>query len=70
MTLAEKLATAQAAYHDIMTGKAPRVIVDQNGERIEYSPANASRLNAYILELKRQIGGVGNTIGGPMEVWI
>ena len=58
---------AEAAYHKLMIGESARVFVDQNGERIEYTPANATRLAAYILELKRQLSQVTT---GPMRVWL
>jgi N-formylglutamate amidohydrolase len=52
MTTSELLAQAELEYHNLMTGLKPRVYVDQNGERIEYTPANAGRLRQYITELK------------------
>ena len=51
-TTAEKLAEAQAAYHALMTGKSARVVVDQNGERVEFTAINAERLLAYIKQLE------------------
>lgn len=68
MTLQEKLIDAEAAYHSLLTGQQARVYVDQNGERVEYTPANASRLAAYIADLKRQITPVQT--GGPMRVFL
>lgn len=56
MTLATDLAEAQAAYHSLMTGKMARVIVDSNGERVEFTAANADKLAKYIADLKQQIG--------------
>ncbi|MEL6284583.1 MAG: gpW family head-tail joining protein [Pseudomonadota bacterium] len=57
MTLAEKLADAEAAHHDLMVGRAALIFVDQNGERVEYNRASAPKLAAYISELKRKIAG-------------
>ena len=57
MTLAEQLAEARAAYHRLQIGEAAVVLVDQNGERVEYRPATAPRLAAYIGDLERQIAG-------------
>lgn len=57
MTLADQLAEARAAYHRLQIGEAASVLVDQNGERIEYRPATAPRLAAYIADLERQIAG-------------
>lgn len=50
----DKLDAARAAYHNLMTGAAARVIVDQNGERVEFVVANAPRLAAYIAQLEAQ----------------
>ena len=54
-TIKQKLAEAQKAYHDLMLGQQVRVFVDQNGERVEYTAANASRLQAYIQSLRSLI---------------
>lgn len=56
MTLATDLADAQVAYHNLMTGKMARVIVDSNGERVEFTSANADKLAKYIADLKQQLG--------------
>lgn len=68
MTLAEKLADAKAAFHDLVTGKKPRVLVDQNGEKIEFTVANRDALAAYIADLERQISGSGG--GRAVRVWL
>lgn len=68
MTLQDQLTSAQDAYHKLMTGKAVRVAVDQNGERIEYTTANADRLRAYIRDLELQVAG-GTRSTGPMKVF-
>lgn len=54
-TLAQQLVEAETAYHDLLIGKAARVYVDQNGERVEYVAANRQALAAYIQSLKDQI---------------
>ena len=61
-----RLAAAEEAYHSVMLGGQAKVYVDQNGERIEYGVTNASRLAAYIAELKRLLG-IG--CGGPLNIW-
>lgn len=66
MTLAEKLAEAEAAYHRLMTGQSARVVVDQNGERVEFTAINVNRLAEYIASLKKQIDGKQS---GPARVW-
>ena len=54
-TPAENLASAQLAYHRLMTGGAPSVIVDRDGQRVEYQRADTSKLAQYILTLQGQI---------------
>lgn len=51
------LASAKAAYHRLMTGTSVAEVVDQNGEKVRYSTANASLLKTYIDELKASIAG-------------
>jgi hypothetical protein len=65
-TNAELLAQAKAAYHDLMIGQSARVVVDQNGERVEYTAANAARLAAYIQYLENLI--TPKTVRGPAGV--
>jgi hypothetical protein len=65
--LTARLTQAESAYHELMTGRQPRVLVDQNGERVEYSPSNHFRLAAYINDLKVKLGLITN---GPMRVWM
>jgi hypothetical protein len=51
-----------------MTGLKVRVFVDHNGERVEYTNANAARLRAYIQELERQVdANIQHT--GPLRVF-
>lgn len=53
--LKEKLAAAEDAYNKLMLGQAPRVVVDQNGERVEFTAASASKLLGYISSLRDMI---------------
>lgn len=66
MTPAEKLTEAEAEYHALVTGNKPRVIVDQNGERVEFTMANVARLAAYIQSLRRTLYG---STRGPASVF-
>jgi hypothetical protein len=59
------LADAEKALHSLMLGQTARTFVDQNGERVEFTAANAGRLRAYIYELKLKLGKVKAT--GPMK---
>lgn len=62
LTTEEKLAEAVKALHDLMTGRSARVVVDQNGERVEFTSINIGALRAYIDELK------GSTVArGPLR---
>ena len=63
-----RLTEAESALHQIMLGNGARVYVDQNGERVEYFAANASRLRAYIAELKLLLGRT--TVQGPLNYWM
>lgn len=67
LTLSERLNEAEDALHLLMTGRAVTVFVDQNQERVEYNLANLPRLQAYIADLKRQIG---DSTPRPMSVFI
>lgn len=58
MATQQQLDQARAAYHNLMTGKLPRVVVDQNGERVEFNAANSSKLLAYIQQLENELTGV------------
>lgn len=64
--LQQRLTEAESAYHQLMMGAKASVIVDSNGERVEFQAANAQRLAAYIQDLKRRLG---QSSSGPMQVW-
>lgn len=51
-----QLKEAEAAYHDLMTGRQVRVVLDQNGERVEFSGASRATLYNYILGLQAILG--------------
>jgi hypothetical protein len=67
LTLEQKITAAEAAYHSLMTGTMPRVVVDQNGERVEFTAANSAKLYQYIQDLKRQAGAGGSSFIGPAQ---
>ncbi|QTG12345.1 phage tail protein [Agrobacterium tumefaciens] len=68
MTLQERIADAKAALHDLMTGRRVRVVVDQNGERVEYSAANRADLSAYIAMLEAELSTRTKAVGA-MRLW-
>lgn len=50
--LVDKITEAESAYHELMTGRAARIVIDQNGERVEFVAANRAALYTYIQQLK------------------
>lgn len=50
------LKEARQAYHNLMIGNAPRVVVDQNGEKVEFTATNKQALLSYITQLEQQLG--------------
>lgn len=58
---------AKLAYHNLMTGKMPRVIVDQNGERVEFTATNRTGLLNYIKELEQKLGYPGCSAGSQPQ---
>lgn len=71
-TLSERLADAEAAYHDLMIGKTLVEFRDSNGETVRYTGANRGSLASYITELKRQIAVENGTTrqAGHMRVFL
>lgn len=67
LSAAQRLVEAEDALHQLLTGTSARVFVDQNGERVEYTSANAARLRAYIEELKREIASSELGSNGPLR---
>jgi gpW len=55
VTLQQQITDAETAYHNLMTGRMARVVVDQNGERVEFAAARKSDLYTYIQQLKAQM---------------
>lgn len=55
MALKLRIAKLEAAYDDILAGRAIKKFVDQNGEQVEYNTANAANLLAYINSLKAML---------------
>ena len=52
----QQLADAREKYHLLLTGQSARVLVDQNGERIEFSATNKAALADYIQQLEMETG--------------
>lgn len=66
MTLQEQLAQAEQAYHELLIGQSARVVVDQNGERVEFTATTRASLRQYIEQLKLRISGT--CPAGPLRV--
>jgi len=48
------IADAEKQYHMLQIGRMARVVVDQNGERVEFTAANRAGLHGYITSLKAE----------------
>lgn len=57
--LRELLDDSLDALHQLRTGRSPRVIVDQNGERVEFTAANQANLVNYINQLRAAMASKG-----------
>lgn len=66
MTLSERLADAEAKYHQLMTGTAVVEVTDQNGEKVTFSRASSNNLAKYIQSLTNQLNNVSR---GPMSAF-
>lgn len=56
-----RLDAARRAYDDLMTGGAVSRFVDQNGESVQYSRANATQLLAYVRRLEGELSDCQNS---------
>lgn len=63
--LVDTLTEAREAYHALVTGQAARVVVDQNGERVEFVAANRAALYKYIMDLESKLGIATSSVNGP-----
>lgn len=57
MSQSVRLAQAEEALHNLVTGQMARVVVDQNGDRVEFTMTNVADLRAYIASLR--VGTLG-----------
>lgn len=53
--LRAKISDAETQYHALITGRMARVIVDQNGERVEFTSTRRADLYNYIQALKAEL---------------
>jgi hypothetical protein len=61
LTLQQQLDEARVAYHALQTGTLARVVVDQTGQRVEFTAANKANLYLYIQELLGLLGQADST---------
>lgn len=66
--LQTRLVAAENAYHELMTGDAVRITVDQNGERVEFTRGTASRLELYINALREALNTNPANSGRPRPI--
>ena len=50
-----RIVKLEASYDAIMSGTAVKKFVDQNGEQVEYTSANAAKLLAFIQQLQAMV---------------
>lgn len=68
MDLAARIAEAEAAYHNLMTGRhAVKVTIE--GQETEFNRVSAPALKAYIAGLKAELAGLMARGGGAIG-WV
>lgn len=70
-TIQERLTEAESAFHRLQLGESAVEVRDSDGSSVRYTPANASRLAAYIEDLRAQLAvetGSGDRHAGPMRL--
>lgn len=71
VTLQGMATQAQAAYTALMTGSQARVVVDQNGERVEFTATNRQNLLGFINAINAAIfakQNPGPKVRGPLRM--
>jgi hypothetical protein len=63
-----RLTKAETAYDELLTGKAVKRFVDQNGETVEYTVANAEKLEDYIQSLKDCLNPIAAAFRRPRAI--
>lgn len=65
VNIQQQLDEARAAYHSLNTGTMARVVVDMDGERVEFVAANRAGLYNYIRELESKLSAPAVVTRGP-----
>ncbi|MEH6553975.1 gpW family head-tail joining protein [Pseudoalteromonas tetraodonis] len=66
MTEEQRLAEMKTAYSNLLMGKSVRVM-QKDGRRVEFSPANINKLKSAITELENALGSSNRR--GPAGVF-
>lgn len=65
--LKSMMADALDALHSLRTGRQVRVVVDQNGDRVEFTAANQAGLITYINQLQSALQSKGCVECSPVS---
>lgn len=68
-TTAELLREAKDALHALQIGQGVAEVRDSSGESVRYTPANVSRLKAYIAELTAELNQTTRVVRPMRPVW-
>lgn len=63
-----RLTNAEAAYDQLVTGKAVRRTIDQNGESVEFTVANLATLSGYIRALREALSPTLARMAAPRPI--
>lgn len=66
--LTTRLSEAEDALHKLLIGGHARVVVESNGERVEFTAGNSQKLRSYIFELQVTLGV--RVPCGPLKPWM
>lgn len=62
-----KIADLRQSYEDLLSGRKARVLVDQNGERIEFNAGNPRALLTYIQGIESEYKDVCGIARKPLS---
>lgn len=66
----EMLDEARAAYFRISTGQAVAVVIDQNGERIEFQRGNLAALAELIPKMEMELSAGSTGVYRPLRTYL
>lgn len=62
------LASARAALSQLMMGQSPMIVVDSNGERVQFVPTDARTLTGFVQSIQGAIYAAQNASGGGTAI--